>query len=57
MDTSVKPGQTGRGRRRRWSGDQKLTLLQEGQTRGAVGRGLLEVCGECRADVPLEAQP
>lgn len=57
MDTSVKPGQTGRGIRRRWSSDQKLTLLQEGQTRGAVGRGLLEVCGECRADVPLEAQP
>ena len=40
MDTAVKPGQTGRGRRRRWSGDQKLTVLQEGQTGGP----LEEVC-------------
>lgn len=40
MDTVVKPGQTGRGRRRRWSGEQKLTVLQEWQT----GVPLEEIC-------------
>lgn len=32
MDTAAKPVQTGRGRRRRWSGEQKLTVLQEWET-------------------------
>ncbi len=32
MDTVMKPVQNGRGRRRQWSGEQKLTVLQEWQT-------------------------
>lgn len=32
MDTAVKPVQTSRGRRRRWSAEQKLIVLQEWQT-------------------------
>lgn len=40
MDTAVKVVQTGRCRRRQWSGEQKLTVLQEGQT----GVPLEEVC-------------
>jgi hypothetical protein len=40
MDTAVKPVQNGRGRRRRWSAEQKLTVLQEGQT----GIPLEEIC-------------
>lgn|SRR2546425_3443845 len=40
MDTAVKPVQTGRGRRRRWGADQKLTVLQEWQT----GVPLEEIC-------------
>lgn len=40
MHTAVKPVQPGRGRRRRWSGEQKLTVLQEWQT----GVLLEEIC-------------
>lgn len=40
METTMKPGQNGRGRRRRWSGEQKLTVLQEWQT----GVPLEEIC-------------
>ena len=40
MDTVMKPVQNGRGRRRRWSGEQKLTVLQEWQT----GVPLEEIC-------------
>jgi len=40
MDTAVKPVQTGRGRRRRWSAEQKLVVLQEWQT----GIPLEEIC-------------
>jgi len=40
MDTAVKPVQTGRGRRRQWSAEQKLTVLQEWQT----GIPLEEIC-------------
>ncbi len=32
MDPVMKPTQNGRGRRRRWSSEQKLTVLQEWQT-------------------------
>jgi transposase-like protein len=32
MDTVMKPVRNGRGRRRQWSGEQKLTVLQEWQT-------------------------
>jgi transposase-like protein len=39
METTMKPGQNGRGRRRR-SGEQKLTVLQEWQT----GIPLEEIC-------------
>jgi transposase-like protein len=38
MDTAVKPVQNGRGRR--WSAEQKLTVLQEWQT----GIPLEEIC-------------
>jgi len=31
METAVKPVQNGRGRRRRWSAEQKLTVLHEGR--------------------------
>ena len=40
MDTAVKPVQNGRGRRRPWSAEQKLTVLQEWQT----GIPLEEIC-------------
>ena len=40
METTMKPGQNGRGRRRRWSGEQKLAVLQEWQT----GVPLEEIC-------------
>jgi transposase-like protein len=40
MDTAVKPVQTGWGRRRRWTVEQKLTVLQEWQT----GIRLEEIC-------------
>jgi hypothetical protein len=40
MDTVMKPVQTGRGRRRRGSSEQKLTVLQEWQT----GIPLEEIC-------------
>ncbi len=40
MDTVMKPVQNGRGRRRQWSGEQKLTVLQEWQT----GVPLEEIC-------------
>jgi transposase-like protein len=40
MDPAVKPVQTGRGRRRRWSAEQKLIVLQEWQT----GSPLEEIC-------------
>jgi transposase-like protein len=40
MDTVMKPIQNGRGRRRQWSGEQKLTVLQEWQT----GVPLEEIC-------------
>ena len=40
MDTAVKPVQTGRGRRRQWSAEQKLTVLREWQT----GIPLEEIC-------------
>jgi transposase-like protein len=40
MDTVMKPTQNGRGRRRQWSGEQKLTVLQEWQT----GVPLEEIC-------------
>jgi transposase-like protein len=40
MDTAVKPVQTGRGRRRRWSAEQKLIVLQEWQP----GIPLEEIC-------------
>lgn len=40
METTMKPGQNGRGRRRRWSGEQKLVVLQEWQT----GVPLEEIC-------------
>ena len=32
MDTVMKPVQNGRGRRRQWSSEQKLTVLQQWQT-------------------------
>ena len=32
MDTVMKPVQNGCGRRRQWSGEQKLLVLQEWQT-------------------------
>ena len=40
MDTVMKPVQHGRGRRRRWSAEQKLTVLPEWQT----GIPLEEIC-------------
>ena len=40
MDTVMKPVQNGRGRRRQWSAEQKLTVLQEWQT----GIPLEEIC-------------
>ena len=40
MDTSGKPVQDGRGRKRRWSAEQKLALLQEWKN----GVPLEEVC-------------
>ena len=40
MNTVMNPVQNGRGRRRRWSGEQKLTVLQEWQT----GVPLEEIC-------------
>src|SRR2546427_8716000 len=40
MDTVMKPVQNGRGRRRQWSGEQKLTVLQEWQ----AGGPLEEIC-------------
>jgi transposase-like protein len=40
MDTVMKPAQNGRGRRRQWSSEQKLTVLQEWQT----GVPLEEIC-------------
>jgi len=40
MDTVMKPGQNGRGRRRQWSSEQKLTVLQEWQT----GVTVEEIC-------------
>ena len=40
MDTMMKPVQNGRGRRRQWSSEQKLTVLQEWQT----GVPLEEIC-------------
>ena len=40
IDITVKPVQTGRGRRCRWSADQKLTVLPEWQT----GVPLEEIC-------------
>lgn len=40
METAMKPVQNGRGRRRRWPAEQKLTVLQEWQT----GVPLEEVC-------------
>ena len=51
MDTLMKPVQDGRGRRRQWSSEQKLTVLQEWQVKHCfmasrrsacvVGRGLV----------------
>ena len=32
METTMKPVREGRGQRRRWSAEQKLTVLQEWQT-------------------------
>ena len=40
MDTVMKPVQNGRGRRRQWSSEQKLTVLQEWQ----AGVPLEEIC-------------
>ena len=40
MDTVMKPVQNGRGRKRQWSGEQKLTVLQEWQ----AGVPLEEIC-------------
>jgi transposase-like protein len=40
MDTAVNPVQNGRGRRRRWSAEQKLTVLQKWQ----AGIPLEEIC-------------
>jgi transposase-like protein len=40
MDTAVKSVSAGRSRRRQWSGEQKLTVLQEWQT----GVPLEEIC-------------
>jgi transposase-like protein len=40
MDIAVRQGRTGRGRRRRWNGDQKVTVLQEWQT----GVPMEEIC-------------
>lgn len=40
METAIKPVQNGRGRRRRWSAEQKLTVLQEWQ----AGIPLEELC-------------
>lgn len=40
MDTMMKPVQNGRGRRRQWSSEQKLTVLQEWQ----AGVLLEEIC-------------
>lgn len=34
MDAAVTPVQNGRGRRRRWNAEQKLTVLQEWQVPG-----------------------
>ena len=46
MDTVMKPIQNGRGRRRQWSGEQKLTVLQEWQT----GVPLEEICRKYAAN-------
>lgn len=40
METAVKPVRDGRGHRRRWSAEQKLTVLPEWQT----GIPLEEIC-------------
>ena len=40
METTMKPVRDGRGHRRRWSAEQKLTALQEWQT----GIPLEEIC-------------
>ena len=40
MDTVMKPVQNGRGRRRQWSGEQKLTVVPARQT----GVPLEEIC-------------
>jgi transposase-like protein len=40
MDTVMKPVQNGRSRRRQWSSEQKLTVLQEWQ----AGVRLEEIC-------------
>ena len=40
METVMNPVQNGRGRRRRWSSEQKLTVLQEWQT----GVPVEEIC-------------
>jgi transposase-like protein len=47
MDTVMKPVQNGRGRRRQWSGEQKLTVLQEWQT----GVPLEEICRKYAVNV------
>jgi len=56
MDRAVRPGQTSRGRRRRWSNDQKWTVVQAWQTGIPFGRDRSEICGERRTNGPLDAQ-
>jgi hypothetical protein len=41
MDTVMKPLQNARGRRRQWSSEQKLTVLQEWQTGVPSGKNIL----------------
>ena len=49
MDTVMKPVQNGRGRRRQWGGEQKLTVLQEWQT----GVSLEEICRKYAVNAAL----
>ena len=57
MDTMMKPVQNGCDRRRQWSSEQKLTVLQEWQAGVRWKRSVGSMRGECGADVSLEAQP
>lgn len=57
METTVKPVQNGRGRKRRWPAEQKLSGVAGVEERGSSRRGLPQIQRERRPDVPLEAEP